>query len=194
MSPLQLRIFDNAYYMVQEKINWAKCDMERVRCTRDSTTWSFSSSDDDIEGMWNEFHAKVTMITNCCVPKITKKCTAEGFPIKRVPWECSVLRRSRKVKDKSWRIFECNPSNDSLRKAMDAQRAFEIKEQDSKRNYEQRLASNLKINPKMFYSYLRSKRKVNKSIGSVINPINGERTENASDTAQVFVKYFSSVF
>ena len=77
---------------------------------------------------------------------------------------------------------------------MAAQRSFEIKERDIKSKYEQKLAKHIKHNPKQFYSYLRSKRKVNKSVGSIIDPANGKKTESPRETAQVFVEYFTSVF
>ena len=87
--------------------------------------------------------------------------------LKKAPWESSILRRSRKSKDKAWNIFDSSPTSINFRKAIDAQYLFEQADRNAKSNYEQKLAQNIKHNPKKFYSYLRSKRKVNKSVGSV---------------------------
>ncbi len=87
--------------------------------------------------------------------------------LKKAPWESSILRRSRKSKDKAWNIFDSSPTSINFRKAIDAQYLFEQADRNAKSNYEQKLAQNIKHNPKKFYSYLRSKREVNKSVGSV---------------------------
>jgi hypothetical protein len=132
-------------------------------------------------------------IVDLSVPVRVQKCTSDGVPIKKAPWESSILRRSRKSKDKAWNVFDSSPTSINFRKALDAQYIFEQADRNAKSNYEQKLAQNIIHNPK-FYSYLRSKRKVNKSVGSVVNPVSSNRTDSPSETAQVFVDYFSSVF
>ena len=187
------RLFDEVIFMLKEKKNYAKCDWDRVRQLRDNTSWTFTVNE-NVDCMWDELYSKIMNIVDFSVPVMVQKCTSDGVPIKKAPWESSKLRRSRKSKDKAWNIFDSSPTSINFRKAIDTQYLFEQAARNAKSNYEQQLAQNIKHNPKKFYSYLRSKRKVNKSVGSVVNPVTGNRTDSPSETAQVFVDYFSSVF
>ena len=55
-------------------------------------------------------------------------------------------------------------------------------------NYELKIAGSVKHNPKMSYSYVRAKRKVNKSVAQSQH---SKRTEKPLETAEVPFEYFA---
>jgi hypothetical protein len=97
--------------------------------------------------MWDELYSKTMNIVDFSVPVMVQKCTSDGVPIKKAPWESSKLRRSRKSKDKAWNIFDSSPTSINFRKVIDAQYLFEQAARNAKSNYEQKLAQNIKHNP-----------------------------------------------
>ena len=63
----------------------------------------------------------------------------------------------------------------------------------AKKNFETRLADNVKNNPKEFYAYVNSKSRTNKQVGPLVNQ-NGELIKGDVETANYLNKYYSSVF
>ena len=64
---------------------------------------------------------------------------------------------------------------------------------DTKVLFEKRLAKEVKVNPKSFHSYVRSKQKVKEVIGP-LQGIDGELIDDGKDMAEVLNDYFVSVF
>lgn len=114
--------------------------------------------------------------------------------IRKLPWECSKLKRLRKGKNQRWKDFEHLPTDINLKYAIDSQKAFESTEADLKRKYEKKLARGIKTNSLAFFSYIRSKRKVNKAVGPLTNQGSNSKTKNPKESADLLADYFSSVF
>ena len=73
------------------------------------------------------------------------------------------------------------------------QNVFEKEEIKSEVNYEKKITSNLKINCKSLFAYLRNKRQVKCTIPS-LDRGDGTRTQNPAEAAEILADAFSSVF
>lgn len=188
-----LQINNDANYISSRKRNWSKCDRSKVKSMGENTNWFFNGEEDDIEGMWDDLCSKINVIIDTCTPIITNK-TVNGIEFRKMPWECSKLKRLRKEKNRSWKEFENQPTTINFKYAMDYQQSFEFTEGVLKRNYERKLAKNIKTNSKGFFSYVRSKRKVNERLGSLIDTSTNTKTTTPKETADLLAEYFASVF
>ena len=121
---VDLRLFDEVIFMLKEKKNYVKCDWDRVRQLSNNTSWTFTVNK-NVDLIWDELYSKIMNIVDLSVPVRVQKCTSDGVPIKKAPWESSILRRSRKSKDKAWNVFDSSPTSINFRKALDAQYIFE---------------------------------------------------------------------
>ena len=106
---IELKVQNDIEFLSTRKQNWYKVDTEFVKTHSKNIDWGYSSDQLDVEGMWGELHSKLLSICDS-VPVQTLKTTREGEVIERLPWDCSMLSRKRKSKDRSWRDFESSPS------------------------------------------------------------------------------------
>ena len=60
-------------------------------------------------------------------------------------------------------------------------------------NYEKKITSNMKGNPKRFFSYLNSKRKIKNSI-TVVKDSNGDLCQSPQESSDILADFFSSTF
>lgn len=72
-------------------------------------------------------------------------------------------------------------------------RTYRTLPRKSKRIYEKRIASEAKTAPKMFFAFLRTKKKV-KSTVSQLTDENGILTQESKHTAKILNRNFTSVF
>jgi hypothetical protein len=172
------------------KPSWSKiASKDLLTFSLNNIDWSFHCSSDNVEDMWGELYGKLKSVAD------TVPCTAvdqDSRPVK-LPWGSTKLKRLRRNKVKAWDEFDQNPTNVNLNYALEKQNLYETEEIKSKVNYEKKITSNLKINCKSFFSYLRNKRQVKCSIPS-LDKGDGTRTQNPSEAAEVLADAFSSVF
>ena len=173
----------------QLKPSWGKISgQELLNFSRDNIDWSFQCHA-DVEEMWNELYDKLKSVSE------TVPCTAvyqDNRPVK-LPWISSKLKRLRRNKDIAWSEFDMNPCNVNLNYALEKQNLFEKEEIKSKLNYEKKITSNLKVNSKSLFAYLRNKRQVKSCIPSLSRE-DGTQTKNPAEAAEVLADAFSSVF
>ena len=189
---IELKVNNSIEFLSSMKQNWYKIDSDFVLTHSKNVDWNYSNDRLDVESMWSESHTKLTSICDS-VPTITLKTTRDGHVLERLPWDCSMLIRKRKHKDRSWRSFESNPSLVTYSNAMFQQQQYQKAEVKAKVKFENKLVKNLKSNSKPFFKYLKSKNKVNKSV-SGINCSDGSSTVTPKDTADALADFFESVF
>ena len=136
---------------------------------------------------WSVFHSKVVEVVNKCVP-LKKVCRR-----KRPVWMSREVLKAVRKKRKLWRCFKQSKSSADL----DRYKRHEVYTKglirDTKVLFEKRLAKEVKINPKSFHSYVRSKQKVKEVVGP-LQGIDGELIDGGKDMAEVLNDYFVSVF
>ena len=128
-----------------------------------------------------------------CIPTSKLKTTREGEVLKRLPWDCSKLIRSRKSKDQAWQAFEENPTMIFFNNALYVQKNYQKVEIKAKINYENRLVKDLKSKSKPFYNYLKSKNQIKKSVDSLITD-SGVATKTPLEASETLAEFFQSVF
>ena len=171
------------------KPSWGKVsNLDLLKFSSDNIDWNYTCSA-DAEVMWEELHEKLLTITE------TVPCTAvfeDSKPVK-LPWSNSKLKRARKNKDHAWAIFDDSPTRVNLNYAIEKQNSYENEETKCKLKYERKITSNLKVNCKSLFSYLRNKRQVKCSVPS-LDKGDGTRTKNQAEAAEILADAFSSVF
>ena len=152
--------------------------------------------------MWNicvdiicgELESKILHAIHHGVPILVQKTTnKEGIPIRKVPWENSKLRRARKEKNNAWKTFNISQSHFNLTSAFEFEEKYKSVERKLKEDYEKKLAKNVKQNPSNFFAYLRNKKKSNETV-SCLRKANGQTTTCPTETADLLVESFTSVF
>ena len=192
LASLNISINKESKFVKATKDLWSKMSHECLLESSKNIDWSYSSENLSVEEMWGETHEKLMSIT-AQVPKISVNKTSDNQSNAWVPWGNSAFKRNRRAKDKQWAVFDSNPTPVNLNLALDRQHKYEKSECAAKIKYERKITQNLKTNSKSFFSYLRSKRKVNCTVSS-LQKDDGTKTMGATDTASVLANFFSSVF
>ena len=89
--------------------------------------------------------------------------------------------------------FKQTHHNDDYRKYTHQRNLTKAKIREAQRNYEKHLVDNLHVNPRPFYSYIKSKQKVKDTIGQ-LKKDDGSFTENNIETATILNSCFESNF
>ena len=171
------------------KPSWGKISgKELIDFSKDNINWEYQCQE-NVKDMWHELYDKLKSVSD------TVPCTAvyqDSRPVK-LPWSSSKLMRMRRNKDKAWSAFDEKPDIGNLNYALEKQNLFEKEEIKSKLNYEKKITSNLKVNCKSMFAYLRNKRQVKSCIPS-LDKGDGTQTRNSVEAAEVLADAFSSVF
>ena len=189
---VNLKFQNNTEYIQTEKKNWSKISAEQIQLLGSNINWDFSDNLTNTNHLWDELNSKLTSISNH-VPVTKIKCTKNGEVLKKEPWDCSALKRKRKEKDLAWKLFEDTPLSQNLNAALHKQGEFEKKLSEKIIEYEAKIVAAMKTNPKMFYSYLNSKRKIKESISALKDSM-GKLTGSPKDAATLLAKFFATTF
>ena len=177
-------------FIDSSKKNWGKISFDDLLTLSQKTEWAYSSSDLGVEEMWSEFHGKLLEVSSS-VPSMDTNSGSHSS--RKLPWDNSALKRRRREKDKQWAIFDSSPTPVNLNQALHTQGKYEKTEVSAKIKYEKKISKNLKSSTRSFFSYLRSKRKLNTTVSS-LKKEDGTHSEGAADTATVLLDFFGSVF
>ena len=163
--------------------SWSKVTTEELLESASKIDWQFQCDRTSSEIMWNELASKLEIVSQT-VPLKKKTCQ---------PWSSSRLKRYRREKDKAWANFDSNPTTENFSIAHEADNKYTRQEWSAMIKYEKKITTSLKENSKPLYTYLRSKRILKTSVGSLTKP-DGTLTKSNEDTAEVLADAFSSVF
>ena len=188
----ELNLCNDIKFIRSIKDVWGKFAPEEIANIGNSIDWSYSSPELSVEDMWNELYGKLIGVSEN-VPKIEIKCDSKGTFIEKVPWDCTSLKRKRREKEKAWAIFDENPTTKNLNFALYKTTEFQTKQSLCMIKYEKRITSNMKSNPKRFFGYLNSKRKVKNSV-TVVKNRDGELCDTPEQSSNILAEFFSSTF
>lgn len=179
-------------YVTTTKVNWSRLSEKDIAEVNTNIDWTISDWTLGIEELWSFLLEKFQVFEEKA-PKYTLKFDKSGNVISKSPWESSSLKKLRNLKVKLWEEFENSPSSRSYNIATGAQLDYEDKVMKCQKNYESKITSGMKTNPKRFYQYLNSKRKIKNTLTSVKNS-GGSLTVTAKETANVLGAFFASTF
>lgn len=183
---------NNVQYMKTEKEMWSKFLPKHIIELGSTINWEFSSDELSSNQKWDELSSKLSQISGK-VPKSKIKCSKNGEIVGKKPWDCSSLKRKRKEKDSLWRNFDSNPTSENLNIASQKQSQYEKHETKIILAHETKIVKCIKTNPKVFFRYLNSKRKIKESVSKLKNSDN-KFAESPKDTANLLAEFFSSTF
>ncbi|KAJ8026661.1 hypothetical protein HOLleu_31563 [Holothuria leucospilota] len=108
---------------------------------------------------WSVFRNIVTDTTKLCIP--LKKAVVKNRPI----WMSREVLRAARKKRKCWRRYRVSKNSDDF--AVYKKQELLVKNLviDTKAKFEKQLAKEVKVNPKSFQAYVRSKQKVKEGVG-----------------------------
>ena len=185
-----LNFTTNRELLTTNKLNWGKVKTEDLCYHGNNTNWKFNTA--EIHDMWVEIHTKLMTITDT-VPKLRTYINAAGQPIHREPFCSASLRKAKQTVDKLWHKMNKDPTPLNHNLAAEASRVYEEKLQQNMVNYERKITSKLMTNPKAFYIYISSKRKVRNTI-SEIRDQNQTLVTSAEGIANELGAFFQSTF
>ena len=184
----------------QDRYNFFRGDYERARNKIREKDLMEKIRGIGVEKSWNTFLQCMTEVIQETVPKHRKLN-------KRKPWMTRTVQRKRRAKNKAWKMYQQIKKTVDTRS--DTETALKLKKlkskYDQKRNeakraikeavtvYEQKLANNVKIDSKSFYTYVRSKQKKKDRVGPLKNS-QGEVIREDEESAEILNEYFGSVF
>lgn len=184
--------FNFVFETVVHKFNmtryaYNKGDYSGLSETLGSVDWDVEFSTLDVESMWCKFRDVLADSIKKFVPVVKQK--KYRYP----KWMTREAIRARKFKHKMWKRFQATSSyNDKIeyrRAANGATAAF----RKAKQNFELKLANDVKINPKSFYSYVRSKSRTKDKVCPLRDEV-GRIVVDDVEVCNVLNNYFSSVF
>ena len=90
-------------------------------------------------------------------------------------------------------VFDSNPTSVNLNLALQKDGEYGTLESKKILEHENKIVQCMKTNPKVFYKYMHSKRKIKEAVSSLKDE-NNKFTESAKDTANLLASFFSSTF
>ena len=99
-----------------------------------------------------------------------------------------------KKKQNLWRLYRSTGFPSYLARFKVQQKVVQQLVLSAKHSYEKNIASNIKQDPRAFFSYVRGKQKVKDTIGPLVNPTNGATVSGSQGMSDILNSYFSSVF
>ena len=187
-----LNIKTNTEMLTLNKLKWGKVKTSELSNYGKNIDWKFDNENQNTEMLFKNLSLKFQIITNM-VPMATCKVTKNGNIISREPFSTASLRKSRTKLNKLWYTYNKYPSLSNYNIAREASQVFEAKSKQCVLQYEKKITSQLKSNPKIFYSYLASKRKVKNTI-SGLKTTDGKLLTSPEDIANELGAFFYSTF
>lgn len=141
----------------------------------------------DVEEMWDGIKSSILAASNLCVPERKSVKHIHGVPL------TGTVRLAFRRRKDIFRSLRRSNSHlaEELRRNADSQLKSAIEE--SRRAHETGIANACQVNPKRFWSHVRSSLG-NKSVVSSVCDSNGSLTQSQVETADCLNQYFSSVF
>ena len=150
-------------------------------------SWIEELGNVDVNTMWNKFEEIVNVAIQKFVPR-------QVIKNRRYPrWMTRDVIRVRNFKERMWRRYrESKSLNDKVEYQVARNKTIEVYRK-AKRNFERKLAHEIKSNPKVFYSYVRSKYRTKDTVGPLQNK-DGIIIADGSGMCEELNEYFSTVF
>ena len=188
----EVKCSNNLDTITNVRDNWGKFSKSNIETLGTEINWNYSSDELSPNEMYAELESKLSLISTK-VPKVSIKCFPNGTAISKAPWDCNALKRKRREKDKFWALFHEEPTKLNLNLALSKQSEYESKLSQILIKYEKRITGNMKQNPKQFFKYLNSKRKIKSGVSELKNDT-GVICESAYENANMLGSFFVSTF
>lgn len=164
--------------------DYKKADFDSIRARLLDVDWDNVLSG-GVEHSWNEFKN----ILQDVVEKFVPDCKHRSRGYKKAIWMTYAAVRKVRRKHNLFRRYRDINNPEYIEAAREAR----AETRRAKRNFEKKLAENIKNDNKSFYAYVRSRSTVKASTGPVLN-VSGDLKTDPGEIAEELNTYFSSVF
>ena len=170
----------------QEGYNFHKADYGRICEELASIDWKRYLDGNNVENIWQKIKEELAKCVEKYVPKKSFKRR------KHARWMKKKILKLIKSREKQWQKCKERPSHENqiIYKKKRNEVCNEIRK--AKANFELKMSENIKVDPKSFYAYARSKSKGRMDIGPL--KWKEKMVESPLDMAKVFNEYFVTVF
>lgn len=142
--------------------------------------------DSDVDTRCTHLEAALKEVVDLYVPKI--------LPSRRKSaWMNNESSEAVREKHRAWNRYQKNRTNANRLEYNKIRNKATSCTKQGKKNFEKKLASEVKTNPKSFWQYVQSKTKSKTSLGELKRP-DGTTVEDDQDKAEVLNNFFASVF
>ena len=169
------------------KRRWRKGRYDAMREELDQTNWDSTFSSLDLDCCYDFLAQKFHSQCEKHVPKM--KVSARNSP----PWMTQELKHSIKEKHKFWYKMKSSNSSESKERYRHISAKVKMDIKSAVETYEHNLATKSKSNPKLIYSYTRSKQNIKDHIRAVHDSA-GQLVTEREIIANVLNEQFKSVF
>ena len=167
--------------------DYFKADYEQMREDSKMINWEGIISGVDVEMDWNSLKLEIAKLRDKYVPYRKNRNN-------RCKWVNKSVIKSRRAKNKAWvKYTESGKRQDLYEKYVLKLKKCSKLSRIAKRNFEKKLATNVKNNSKSFFSYVRSKQRTKEKVGPLKDK-GGEVIIDDRLAANLLNEYFSSVF
>jgi len=185
---LHLSINSKGFEVVRRKLAFENADYMEMNKFFKRVDWDLILSNSlNIEDQWLRFKS---VIMDCCNKFVPTRKIKNGN--RRAPWMNRELLRLVKRKRCEYNKAKLSGLVNDWKKYKEILNKCTHEIRVSKSQYEEKLAKNVKQNPKAFYSYVNRTKSKKDTIGPL--NVNGKVIDSAKDMAKELNLYFSSVF
>ncbi|XP_059807923.1 uncharacterized protein LOC132382078 [Hypanus sabinus] len=170
-----------------EIFDWRKANFEGMRRDLERVDWVKLFYGKDVIEKWRSFKGEIMRVQNLYV---RVKGKVKGL---RAPWFSRDIRNLVQKKRDVYNRYRQHGVKELLEDYKECKRNLKKEIRKAKRRYEVGLANKVKVNPKGFYSYIKSKRIVRDKIGPLENQ-GGQLCVEPKEMGAILNDFFSSVF
>ena len=175
---IEHNIFNRSYY---------KGNYDNIREDLIEIDWDKELKNKSTQESWDFIHKRYNGLIERHIP--LKKFTTSN----KNPWYNRSLASLNKLKKKAWKTYQHDPSQEKWLQYTAARNSYNHAIDKSKENYENKIASEVKENPKQFWKYVNKKTKTKGKITELLNPAGNAITDDKGK-AEILNDHFASVF
>src|SRR6266568_4819827 len=168
-----------------KSFNYNKGDYDNMRVEAGLIKWNEVVTGNNVESDWSRLKKNFEQMRKKFIPFKNSK-------IKQSKWITRSVIKCRRAKNKAWVKFK-ESGNDpvAFTNYKEMQRRSQNIIRSAKRNFEQKLAKNVKNDNKSFFAYVRSKQRTVEKVGPLKDSMGSLITKN-KDAAYLLNNYFTS--
>jgi hypothetical protein len=173
--------------VIKQHRQYARGDYEGMKGDLAEINWDEEFEGLAIDDLWLRFKDILDLLVGKYVPLVT------GRRKKYPQWMTKAVKRARNYKVKKWKEYRSSGEYNDLVEYKIARNKADKEYRKAKRIFEERIADNVKTNPKGFYAYVRSKTTLKEVVGPLKDK-DGRLLLEHGEMCNELNTFFASVF
>ncbi len=167
--------------------DYRKANFNRARHLLPPVAWNRLNLS-DADTAWTDFKNKLSEVERATVPMKTRRVNSTLNP----PWMTANVKIAINRKKRNYNLMKQQATAEASEHYHRSLKACRTLIRKSKRNYEKKVASEAKANPKRFFTYIRTKKKAKNNVVP-LTVENGVLTQGSKQMAGILNKNFASL-